>query len=72
MPPVDRETFVNSPGFSVSNSRLQHLNKGKRVVTRADFAGEQEDKPPKRMSESGVIDEDKITSFAAVKCWAAT
>ena len=71
MPLVDGQTFVNAPGFSVASVLFQHLNEGKLVIAGADFAGEQTDELPKRMSESGVINEDKITLFTAVKLWIA-
>ena len=71
MPPVDGQTFVNAPGFSVVSVPFQHLNEGKLVIAGADFAGEQTDEPPKHVSKLGVINEDEITSFAAVKLWIA-
>ena len=72
MEPVDGETFVSTPDFSTPGGWFQHLNKGERVVTGANLAGEQKDESPKRRSESGVINEGKITSFPAVKLWTAT
>jgi hypothetical protein len=68
---VDRQTFIDAFGFSTAIASFQHLNKGEWVVVGANFAGENEGKPPKRVSESGVIKENEITSFVAVKRWTA-
>ena len=72
MPPVDQCAFVNALDFSTSLRHLtQHLDEGKQVVVRADFAGEEKDKPPKHTSKSGVINKDEITLLIVVKIWVA-
>ena len=72
MEPADRQTSVNTLDFNTPGGWSQHLNKGKQVVAGADLAGEQKDKLSDCVSESVVINEDEITSFPAVKLWAAT
>jgi hypothetical protein len=71
VPPVNQQTFINVFGFSTAIALFHHLNKGEWVVVGANFAGKNEGEPSKRVSELGVIKENEITLFVAVKCWTA-
>ena len=72
MEPVDGQTLVSTPDFSIPGGWSQHLNEGKRVVAGANRAGEQKHESAERVSKSGVINEDEIMSFPAVKLWVTT
>jgi len=70
VPPVNGQTFIDSLGFTIPRFRLQHLNECEWVVIGTDPAREHKDKSSECLP-SLVIDKDEITSFPAVKSWAA-